>query len=324
MGTPIYRIVLAVVVVAAAIASSCGPQSRVQKSATADEPTAVKPAEEHYLRGVAFQVKEASPMMTQEQQQAYYAEHFWDAFDFSDAAFVEQVDNTLMMQTLLASIAYSTTPETTPAYIASLMERTTVSKPVMQYFLEMGEKLFYDPNSLYRNDEYYIPMLDVALSSGLLDEYERMPYESDLHIVSQNRVGQAANDFVLTLSSGKQISLYDIEADYTLMFISNPGCPMCRDVKEQLLASQLLTEMTQSGELKVVVLYPDQDLEAWRAALGDYPAEWINGYDAEMTIESDDLYDLKAIPSFYLLDEDKRVLVKDSVSVPFIEESILY
>jgi hypothetical protein len=34
------------------------------------------------------------------------------------------------------------------------------------------------------------------------------------------------------------------------------------------------------------------------------------------------LYDLHAIPTLYLLDRDKRVLVKDSTDVPYIEEVI--
>ena len=34
------------------------------------------------------------------------------------------------------------------------------------------------------------------------------------------------------------------------------------------------------------------------------------------------LYDLGAIPAMYLLDRDKRVLVKDSTDVSYIEEVI--
>lgn len=313
---------IAVAVVAAALVA-CGAQGRVSKGVQSkvEQSTTVVA---DYLPNVAFKVKRASQMLDAEAQRAYYAEHFWDEFDFADSTFVAQVDNTLMIQTLLTAVTLSSTPETAPEYLTKLMRQTVVSKPVMQYFLTMGEELFYDPNSPLRNDELYIPILRVALDSGLLDEYERLPYESDLHIASQNRVGQVANDFYLTLASGKRISLYDVEADYVLLFISNPGCPMCRDVKEAILASQLLSDMVEDESLKIVVLYPDADLDAWHAAKGDYPEEWINGYDAEQTIEANDLYDLKAIPSLYLLDADKRVLVKDSVSVPYIEESILY
>lgn len=312
---------MAVAVIAAA-SVACGAQGRVSKGVESKVEQSAKVVD--YLPNVAFRVQRASQMLDEAAQREYYAEHFWDEYDFADSTFVAQVDNTLMMQTLLTAVALSTTPETTPDYLTKLMQRTVVSKPVMQYFLTMGEELFYDPNSPYRNDEYYIPMLRVALESGLLDEYERLPYESDLHIVSQNRVGHVANDFELTLASGQRISLYDIEADYVLLFISNPGCPMCRDVKEAILASQLLSDMVEDESLKIVVLYPDADLDAWHAAKGDYPAAWINGYDAEQTIEADDLYDLKAIPSLYLLDAEKRVMLKDCVSVELIEQALLY
>lgn len=312
---------MAVAVIAAA-SVACGAQGRVSKGVEPKVEQSAKLVD--YLPNVAFRVQRASQMLDEAAQREYYAEHFWDEYDFADSTFVAQVDNTLMMQTLLTAVALSTTPETTPDYLTKLMQRTVVSKTVMQYFLTMGEELFYDPNSPYRNDEYYIPMLRVALESGLLDEYERLPYESDLHIVSQNRVGHVANDFELTLASGQRISLYDIEADYVLLFISNPGCPMCRDVKEAILASQLLSDMVEDESLKIVVLYPDADLDAWHAAKGDYPAAWINGYDAEQTIEADDLYDLKAIPSLYLLDAEKQVMLKDCVSVELIERALLY
>ena len=52
------------------------------------------------------------------------------------------------------------------------------------------------------------------------------------------------------------------------------------------------------------------------------PAKWINAYDDGMVIASESLYNLNAIPSLYLLDTQKRVLVKDGVSVPQIEDVI--
>lgn len=311
-------IVVMVVTIVATVAFSCGNTTSKQRAkiATAGQEQII------YLPDLAFNVRQAHVGMTDEQQRAYYAEHFWDEFDFSSAASVQTVDDAMMYSTFFTSITLSSTPETAIAYIESLMRRTTASKPVMQYFLTMGENMFYDPNSPCRNDEFYIPMLRVALESGLLDEYERMPYESDLHIVSQNRVGHKANDFTLTLSSGEELSLYSIDSPYTLLFISNPGCPMCRDVKLDIISSQLLSDMILDGELQVVVLYPDEDLEAWCEAINDYPAGWINGYDAGLSIEANDLYDLKAIPSLYLFDSQKNVLAKDEVSTLRIEQVI--
>ena len=43
-----------------------------------------------------------------------------------------------------------------------------------------------------------------------------------------------------------------------------------------------------------------------------YPAEWFNGFDPDMVIRTETLYDVRAIPSLYLLDEDKTVIMKDA------------
>ena len=84
----------------------------------------------------------------------------------------------------------------------------------------------------------------------------------------------------------------------------------------------MLGDLIEQGRLKILVLYPDEDLVAWRQHLGDYPSQWINAYDKGMKITSQRLYDLKAIPSLYLLDENKRVLAKDVSDVREIEYKI--
>ena len=79
----------------------------------------------------------------------------------------------------------------------------------------------------------------------------------------------------------------------------------------QLKASQLITQKIKSGEIRLLAFYPDEDLEIWEKHHSDIPAEWINGYDKEQKVKLQKLYDLKAIPTLYLLDADKRVLQKD-------------
>ena len=96
----------------------------------------------------------------------------------------------------------------------------------------------------------------------------------------------------------------------------------CKQLREQIGGSPMLSEMIERGRLKVVALYPDEDLAEWREYRGHIPPSWINGYDAGCVVREKSLYDLHAIPALYLLDRDKRVLVKDSTDVPYIEEVI--
>lgn len=262
----------------------------------------------------------APAMLTEEQKVEFLRDHYWDKFDFKDTTFIAKIDTTRML-TAFAVYSEGYIHDTLAyKYMPRLMQRASTSKRMYNYFLMLAEKVLHDPNSPMRNDEKYIPILESAVQSEWLDEYERMPYEYDLEIARQNRIGRTANDFTFTLASGRTGRLHQIKADYTLIFISNPGCPMCGEIKEQIATSPMMQELIERKELKVLVLYPDTDLEAWREHIGDYPQSWINSYDAEQRIEKERLYDLKAIPALYLLDKEKRVLAKDCTDVAYIEK----
>ena len=70
--------------------------------------------------------------------------------------------------------------------------------------------------------------------------------------------------------------------------------------------------MVASGQMKVLTFFPDEDVALWRNHLGEMSDEWINGYDKGQVLTVEKRYDLSSIPSFYLLDKDKKVLLKDA------------
>ena len=72
--------------------------------------------------------------------------------------------------------------------------------------------------------------------------------------------------------------------------------------------------MISDGSLAVVNIYIDEDIRAWREYMPIYPDEWYNGFDPDFVIRTDILYNVRAIPSLYLLDKDKTVLMKDAVT----------
>ena len=248
--------------------------------------------------------------------------HYWDRFDFADTLFLTEADSTQMLQAFADYIGLLSFDPTDGAPMDSLMHKASVSRKMLDYFGWMSDEVIHDPNSPLRNDEFYIPVLRAKLASPYYDEYERIRPEYELKIASQNRVGHPANDFRYTLASGKTGTLYALEAEYVLLFINNPGCPMCREIRESIQASPMLTEMIERGRLIVLALYPDEELDEWRRYCEQIPATWINAYDAGCRIRENDLYNLVAIPALYLLDRNKRVLVKDSVDVALIEEVI--
>ena len=64
--------------------------------------------------------------------------------------------------------------------------------------------------------------------------------------------------------------------------------------------------------LTILTVYPDEDLDEWLAYLPNMPATWVHGYDKGMRVSREKLYDIRAIPTIYLLDRDKMVILKDA------------
>ena len=284
-----------------------------RKSAPATAPEKVPPR--------LFRVVAPPGAMDDAQRYAYLREHFWDDLDFADTVFIVSTDTIHMLRVFDTYIRNFVT-ESDPSPVAELMRKASGSKTMLEYFAMLAERVLHDPNSPLRNVEFYIPVLRAQLASPFYDEYERIAPQYDLEMAMQNRLGQPANDFRYTLASGASGTLYGLQAEYVLLFINNPGCAMCREIREAITSSPMLSEMIERGRLKVLALYPDEDLTEWRDYRDHIPASWINAYDKGCVVREKSLYDLHAIPALYLLDSRKRVLVKDSTDVAQIEEII--
>lgn len=268
-----------------------------------------------------FRVVTVPTTVPAEQRAAYLRDHYWDNFDFRDTTLVYELDTTEMVRAFFVYVANFVAPDDRAA-MDTLMRRAAASKPMTEYFAMLAGRVLYDPNSPVRNDELYIPVLEALVASPWLDKWERMAPAHDLKVARQNRIGQPANDFRYTTADGVTRRMYDIRADYLLIYINNPGCEMCKEVREAITASPMLNELSERGKLRVLAIFPDEDLTEWRNYRSQMPARWINAYDKGCEIRDRELYDLKAIPALYLLDREKRVMVKDATDVGLIEWAI--
>jgi len=299
-----------VLILAAVGLAACGGRAPRRPAATTAETPAV------FLPAIA------PAALAPEERVEWLRWHYWDNFDFADTAFLARADTLQLFEAYARYVQLLFSAPTDGAPMDSLMRRAAVSRPMLDYFAMLADRVLGDPNSPLRNDEFYIPVLRAQLSSPWYDEYERLAPEYRLSLASQNRIGEPANDFRYTLASGATGTLYGLRAEYVLLFINNPGCPMCREIREAISASPMLTELIEHGRLRVLALYPDENLDEWRAYREQIPASWINAYDDGCVLREKGLYDLSAIPSLYLLDAQKRVLVKDATDVALVEEVI--
>ncbi|UAK44775.1 DUF5106 domain-containing protein [Bacteroides nordii] len=249
---------------------------------------------------------------TPELRADFLVRHYWDNVNFADTNYIHHPDITEQAWADYCDILNHVPLRTAQEVMKETIQKTEVERKMFDHITELADKYLYDPNSPLRNEEFYIPVLEAMVASPILSETEKIRPQARLELAQKNRVGTKALDFTYTLASGAQGTLYQIKSDYTLLFINNPGCHACTETIEALKSIPMVSELIKKKKLTILSLYPDEELDEWRKHRSEFPAEWINGYDKSFTIKTKNLYDLKAIPTLYLLDANKKVLLKDA------------
>ena len=242
---------------------------------------------------------------------AFVARHYWDAFLTQEGACdtarlhgVRRDEVEHAFGTWVTLLEQACILDDASDAVAKLFEKVQADTAVLRAL----DKYCYDPNSPVRNEDLYLPWVRARAASPLrqaADDYT-------LRMCSLNRIGTPAADFSFTDLKGRIRTLYGIKADFTVLFFSNPGCPACHEIVESIRALQNVEEAIGQGRLAIVNVYIDQDVARWLELSGEYPRSWVCGYDHHYLIRSDVLYNVRAIPSLYLLDADKKVLLKDT------------
>lgn len=245
----------------------------------------------------------------------YLVSHYWDSFDFSDTAYINLPEIT--EQAFVDFLDVLPHADKLKAYfsISAMLERALTEEPagiVYAYFIGLYRDYLYDPNSPMRDEEYYIPVAK-HISENLANDIaakERATF--DLSMMLKNRKGHIATNFTYTLTNGNKDKLHNIKAEYTLLFFYYSDCMDCKRTKKMLENSQIINSLLRTGKLKILALYPGSDIKMWRTYSTTIPQHWINACDSsEDQIIKNKLYSIRAIPSLYLLDRDKRVVMKD-------------
>ncbi len=191
-------------------------------------------------------------------------------------------------------------------YAISLKAQDDVDRAI-----EWAETYLYDPASPYRNEEEYIRFLESLLDDQNVPEEKKLRPREQLKIVKKNRPGQQATDFSYLTREEEKSTLLSTPVDSLLLVVFfDPECPHCIETMKQAF------ELVKDKDIKVLAVYTEGKQDIWDGFKDTFPKECIVGINEDTSILKKGLYDLIAMPTMYLLDKDKRVLLKD----PTIEE----
>lgn len=182
------------------------------------------------------------------------------------------------------------------------------------------DNILYDSTSPQYNEQLYLKFLNVIINSDIDSARKIFPTER-IKIMQKNQVDSIATNFCFTDRNDRQSCLYDYDSPLILLFFNNPDCSLCHQAEKEIERNDMIQHLISSNQLLIIAITPDADMNTWLAH--KYPDNWIVGIDKEKVIYNQRLYDIQWFPSIYLLDKDKRVLLKEAnynVLAKYIEE----
>lgn len=279
-------------------------------SCTGQQKTETKVNPEQQEKKRVFQLPEVPVMLQQaEERLNYVVQHYWENFDFKDTAYIHVPEVTEQAVVNYLDLLMRVPMEMADTCLAETVRQSGQEKKMEEYLTGVFRRYLMDPNSPLRYEELYEPVARVL--SGHSDLVVSTKAKRDLKLINLNRRGTIANDFVYTLYGGAQKRMHRLEADYLILLFYNPDCETCAQVVKELKGSECLNVWLAEKKVKLLAVYPDEEYNLWENYRGNLPSSWINAYDKEHKVLYEELYDLKAMPTIYLLDKQKKVLLKD-------------
>lgn len=255
-------------------------------------------------------------LLTPETRATYVVCHYWDNYDFSDTTLIHRPEiaeqGFANFVDLLPRVPASTAAKGITAFadlLYSVGNDETSKSKVTDYFSLLIEKYLGDADSPLHSELLYAEFIDVMSANKFASLAERTRNTYMARNLKKNLPGSVAANFVYIDRQGASHHLHDVKSEYTLLVFYDPDCDHCHDICDQLMQMKSIIENTQ---IKVLAIYPYSDTEAWRLSNPSFPESWTDGYSPKGAITTDDIYYIKSVPSIYLLDANKHVLLKNA------------
>lgn len=238
----------------------------------------------------------------------WYKEHYWDNVAFEDERLVYTPLLGNKLQEYFGKLVLAI-PDTFNAEADALVKKARASREVFKYvvhwittYAQESDIMGMDAVFVHMVENYYMKGEAFWLSSGTLEKYVERARS-----IAPNVIGNIAPELKLQQLDGKQVSLHDVDAKYTLLVFWSPDCGHCEEEIPRI-DSTIKAEGLYKKGMRVVGVNIDRETEKWQRLIKNKNLDnWIHVYDPERKSDFRAKYDVYGTPSVYLLDEKKII-----------------
>lgn len=245
-------------------------------------------------------------------KKAYYynRNHYFDNIDFTDDRFLLTPMLKNKLDFYFGKMLIQN-PDTVTYEAIKIIEKASSSKKFFQYLTQYSlnyaiKSKIMGMDAAFVNiaKEYYLSgratWADASLITKITERVNKLQY---------NLIGSKAQNLILETPEGEHVSLYEMDAEYTVLYFWEPDCGHCKKVTPKL-KTEILDKYKDRG-LKVFAVYTQEKKDDWVDFIAEKNLfDFINCYDPHYESNFRIFYDVYSTPTMYLLDKDKKIIAK--------------
>ncbi len=240
----------------------------------------------------------------------YYKSHFFDNIDFSD----DRLLRTPIFHNKIKQYLDKLTPQTPDSIAIStdfLMEKGRANEEVFKYLVNWITYT-YESSQIMGMDAVFVHIVmkyHAKQQTPWIDSTQLYKVVNRAQTLNPLLIGKKAPAIVMQDTLGKDVSLYDVKAKYTILVFWDHGCGHCK--KEIPKLADLYHKIKGKG-VQVYAVETEDNPKEWKKFIQEHKLDWNNVYqpDQYKRAVTKKIYDIYSTPVIYLLDENKSIKAK--------------
>ncbi|RME00268.1 MAG: DUF5106 domain-containing protein, partial [Bacteroidetes bacterium] len=254
----------------------------------------------------------------------YYKKHYFDGFDFTEEAFANSPYLKEKIDYYLSDKMTVQVPDSVIQAVDVVLEKAQANEEVFKFVLPYLLNEYYTPK-IMGLDAVFVHIAEKYYATGKatwISEDAKKKILDDAYMNKFVLIGNRAPNITVqqydpetkSFPPDKLISLYDVDAEYTVIFLWKPGCGHCKHTTDEL--KPFYEEWHPKGvEIFSITSANHMELDKAISDVEYKKMPWIVTADPYMKARALIKFYGTTLPKLYILDRNKNIIAS-RVAVP--------
>lgn len=176
------------------------------------------------------------------------------------------------------------------------------------FIARTAEQLVHSDSAEIFSDELYLPFAQAVMNNKRVKKEDKEYFAPQVRVLNATMLNSRMPDISYTDRNGNSAVFSPDSTQVLILFFTEPDNSDAMLAKARLNSNAKAAAFLKDGLLKVVAIARTEPGEEWLNYAKTLPEEWIVGTNPNI---GDD-YDIRFIPSFYVVDGNGNILLKNA------------